>query len=128
MMCVATLVETVRPSDNQVEQMFEQNPKGGGGVAYRDGGLVHWKKGLDKAAMVDLNRKLPFPYILHFRQPSHDTSDSILACHPFQIDADATIGTEGTTDGWVLFHNGFWINWRDKLQALALASAHKLPS
>ena len=49
-MCVVTLVETVRPTDAQVGQMWDQNPKGGGGVAYRaveDGTkVVKWKKGL----------------------------------------------------------------------------------
>ena len=121
-----TFVESVRPSDTQIEQMWDQNPKGGGGAAWRavvDGKeVVQWRKGLDKKEMVAINKELPIPYVLHFRQPSHDTSDSLLACHPFQIDAGATSGFEGTFEGWVLFHNGYWAEWRRKLEALAIAA------
>lgn len=124
-MCVVTLVEKVRPTDEQIAQMWDQNPKGGGGVAWRDieagTPVVRWRKGLDRADMLELNKTLPFPYILHFRQPSADTSDSLLACHPFQIDADATIGFEGSTPGYVLFHNGHWTDWRKKLEAICIA-------
>lgn len=129
-MCVITLVETVRPTDEQVRQMFEQNPKGGGGAAWRevvDGKkMVHWKKGLTKDQMVEINKELPFPYVLHFRQPSHDTSQSLLACHPFQIDDQATTGFEGTFEGWVLFHNGSWGGWRSKLESFLIASGGRL--
>lgn len=129
-MCVITLVETVRPSDEQVEQMWDQNPKGGGGVAWRElrgkVPVVRWKKGLTRAQMVELNNKLPMPYMLHFRQPSHDTSDSMLACHPFQVDEQATTGFEGTFEGYVLFHNGFWSEWRKKLESLCIASGGRI--
>ena len=135
-MCVCVLVQKIRPSDEQVGQFWDQNPKGGGGVAYRGTVLateveelgipegtpvVRWQKGLTKEEMLKLNLELPLPYILHFRQPSQDTSDSLLACHPFQIDADATTGFEGVTPGWVLFHNGHWAEWRKKIEALAIA-------
>lgn len=142
-MCVITLVETVRPSDEQIEQMWDQNPKGGGGAAWQDvirpeeaakvriaagTHVVRWRKGLDKKGMVAINKELPFPYVLHFRQPSHDTSESLLACHPFQVDAYATTGFDGVIEGNVLFHNGFWTDWRRKLEALALSSGRKLPT
>lgn len=131
-----TLVESVRPSEEQIREMWRQNPKGGGGVAWRDvassadaerlslapgSPVVRWRKGLNEEEMLEQNRILPIPYVLHFRQPSNDTSESLLACHPFQIDADATTGFEGVTPGWVLFHNGFWSEWRRKLEALAIA-------
>ena len=129
-MCVITLVETVRPSDGQVGQMWDANPRGGGGVAYRgvENGrnVVRWQKGLDREAMIKLNQSLPMPYILHFRQPSHDTSDSILATHPFCVDDQATSELEGITEGWVLFHNGFWAEWRRKTEALCLASGGRI--
>lgn len=125
-MCVIVLIETVRPSENQIENMWDANSKGGGGAAWREAGFVKWKKGLDKKEMLSLNRTLPLPYVLHFRQPSNDTSDSLLACHPFQIDEDATSGFEGTFDGYVLFHNGYWGEWRRKMEALSLASGGKI--
>ena len=131
-MCVVALVESVRPSDEQIRQMWDQNSKGGGGAAWRDVmdgvRVVRWKKGLNKDEMVALNTTLPFPYVLHFRQPSHDTSDSLLATHPFQIDEDATSEFEGVVAGWVLFHNGYWNEWRKKLEAIAMTGFKKLPS
>ena len=131
-MCVVALVESVRPSDEQIHQMWEQNSKGGGGVAWRDVmdgvGVVRWKKGLNKDEMIAFNNTLPFPYVLHFRQPSHDTSDSLLATHPFQIDEDATSEFEGVVAGWVLFHNGYWNEWRKKLEAIAMTGFKRLPS
>lgn len=110
--------------------MWSQNPKGGGGAAWQEsikgpGGarrVVRWRKGLDEKEMLAINKELPFPYVLHFRQPSHDTSDSLLATHPFQVDEHATTGFDGTFDGWVLFHNGYWAEWRKKLEALMLAA------
>ena len=129
-MCVITLVEKARPSDTQVEQMWDANPRGGGGLSYRavenSIPVVKWLKGLDRKDMLKLNKELPLPYILHFRQPSNDTSDSLLACHPFQIDEEATTGFEGTTTGWVLFHNGHWNGWRNKMETLTLASGGRI--
>ena len=129
-MCVVALIETVRPTDIQVGQMWDQNSKGGGGVAFRaeEAGrkIVKWLKGLSREEMVAQNKLLPFPYILHFRQPSIDTSDSILATHPFVVDAQATSELEGTTTDWLLFHNGHWNDWRKKIEALMLASGGKI--
>ena len=125
-MCVILLVETVRPDETQISRMWESNSRGGGGASWREGPeddrVVKWRKGLTKEEMVSLNQTLPQPYILHFRQPSADTSDSLLACHPFQVDAEATTGFSGTTSGHVLFHNGFWTGWRSKLESFALAA------
>jgi hypothetical protein len=111
--------------------MYEAN-KFGGGVAWRDldvgNPIVRWKKGLDLEEMIVMNQTLPFPYILHFRVPSHDTSTNLMACHPFEVSGDARTEFEGTTNNPVLFHNGFWTDWRNKLQTLSLAGALKLPS
>ena len=129
-MCVVTLVESVRPTDDQVGQMWDQNPKGGGGVAHRieEDGIkkVRWQKGLSREQMIALNKTLPFPYILHFRQPSPDTSDSLLVTHPFVVDNQATSELEGTSSDWLLFHNGHWNDWRKKVEALMLASGGKI--
>lgn len=131
-MCVAAICEHARLTDIQVEQMWDQN-KFGGGVAYR--GLnaqgqmvVKWEKGLSKEEMLERNRTLPRPYVMHFRVPSNDTSTLHLACHPFQIDDNATVGFEGETDGFVLFHNGYWTDWRNKLQQISLNGFVRIPS
>lgn len=125
------LLESVRLSEEQVEQMWDANPRGGG-AAWREGPeeerVVKWKKGLNKEEMLELNRILPLPFVLHFRIPSHGTSSSWLACHPFQIDAEATVAFEGETSGYVLFHNGFWTGWKEKMQTMALNGCVKVPS
>lgn len=100
----------------------------GGGVAWRENELVKWKKGLDLEDMLKLNKELPMPFVLHFRVPSTDTSHSSFACHPFGIDDDARFDWEGETAGSVLFHNGFWNDWRTKLQNIAISGFVSLPS
>jgi hypothetical protein len=131
-MCVISINEYARLTDEQVIQMYEAN-KSGGGVAWRETDaagrtVVKWKKGLFKEEMLEANRTLPLPYVLHFRVPSPDTSSSLLACHPFQIDSEATVEFEGETDGFVLFHNGHWNGWKDKIQTIALSGYVYVPS
>lgn len=132
-MCIIAIIENVRLSDDQVDQMYEAN-KHGGGVAWRQWDedlnetVVRWKKGLFKDEMLELNRTLPMPYVLHFRVPSGGTSASFLACHPFAIDDNATVSFEGQTNGFVLFHNGFWNDWRAKMQAISISGAWRVPS
>ena len=131
-MCVIAFVDKVRLTDEQVRQMYDQNSKGGG-VAYRTTNnagesVVRWKKGLDLKEMSQMNRELPFPYVLHFRVPSHGTSHSPLACHPFGVDADAAFGFEGETNGFVLFHNGLWVDWKTKIQQIAMNGYVRIPS
>lgn len=131
-MCVIAYVETIRPTDDQINQMFDQNPRGGG-VAWRELGTdgrpkVRWRKGLDRQAMLDLNTTLPMPYVLHFRVPSHGTSGSMFACHPFVVNMEATTDLEGETDGYVLFHNGLWQGWKEKMQAISIQGYVRVPS
>jgi len=111
--------------------MYDSNDSGGG-AAWRELGdnnepAVRWSKGNSKEEMVELNKTLPFPYVLHFRVPSGGTSKSLLACHPFVIDDDATCHYEGITKNFVLFHNGFWRDWEDKLQNIAISGFIKIP-
>lgn len=132
-MCVIAAIEKVRLSEDQVRAMWEAN-KFGGGVAWRAKSditnldVVKWKKGLDLDDMIKLNNELPMPYVLHFRVPSNDTSHSSLACHPFAINDDASFDWEGETSGSVLFHNGFWADWRNKIQNIAINGFVLIPS
>ena len=129
-MCVIAYADVIRPTDDQIRNMWDAN-KYGGGVAWRvnvDGeARVRWKKGLDMEEMLEMNRVLPMPYVLHFRIPSNGTTAGPLGCHPFQIDVEATVDFEGETTGYVLFHNGFWTGWQDKLQNIAIHGFVKLP-
>lgn len=133
-MCVIAICEYARLTDEQVDLMWEQN-KHGGGVAWREPDpenpeqkIVKWSKGHTKEEMIKLNQALPLPYVLHFRVPSTGTSLSYLACHPFQIDDHATTHFEGQTPGYVLFHNGFWADWKNKLQTISLGGFLRIPS
>jgi hypothetical protein len=125
--CVIAVVQDDRPTSEQVNQMWDKN-KHGAGVAWRQGGFVHWKKGLSLVDVQKMNESLPFPYVLHFRVPSHGTSANWLACHPFPIDANASTKLEGKTKGSVLFHNGMWLKWKDELKDIAIRGHWKLPS
>jgi cytochrome c553 len=130
-MCVIAIVEGVRPTDEHVKQMWEANPKGGG-VAWREGPdgerKVRWKKGLFLDDMIKLNQELPLPYILHFRVPSSGTSQLWQACHPFEVSPDAEYDFEGETENHVLFHNGFWTGWKEKIQQIAISGYVRVPS
>ncbi len=126
-MCVVAIVEEARPSAEQVRKMYDANAHGGG-VAWRENGLVHWSKGLDLEEMQEFNRSLPLPYILHFRIPSHNTSSSIFACHPFPVAGDVDTRLRGQMNGFVLFHNGHWNDWRKKLEDFSCRGGWKIPS
>jgi hypothetical protein len=136
-MCVIAVCQQARLSDRQVELMWDDNPKGGG-IAWRErqfdeqgeelAPLVHWKKGLNKEQMVAANRVLELPFVLHFRVPSNGTSQSVLANHPFVVDEEGTTDFEGSTPGYVLFHNGFWGQWEDKIQSIAMNGYVRIPA
>jgi len=130
-MCVIAILRKARLTEDQVSLMYDSNDSGGG-AAWRELGdnnepAVRWSKGNSKEEMVELNKTLPFPYVLHFRVPSGGTSKSLLACHPFVIDDDATCHYEGITKNFVLFHNGFWRDWEDKLQNISISGFVKIP-
>lgn len=130
-MCVIAVVEDVRLTSEQVEQMWIANPQGGG-VAWREAvdgqPVVKWRKGLIKEEMVKLNLSLPMPYVLHFRVASPNTSKSLYANHPFIISDQAEFDFEGTTGNYALFHNGFWNDWRNKVQAIAISGFVPIPN
>lgn len=122
-MCVISIVEDKRPTEAQVLAMWNQNSHGGG-VAWREGNLVHWKKGLKLEDMQDFTKNLPMPFILHFRVASIGGIKPILT-HPFAVeDFDKSLELEGTTKGGVMFHNGHWNSWFDRL-ATSCGVLHK---
>jgi hypothetical protein len=50
-----------------------------------------------------------------------------MACHPFPVDEAVDPGISGKTDKGVLFHNGFWHQWKDKLIETAIRGYLPLP-
>lgn len=83
----------------------------GGGVAWREDGWVRWAKGLSLEEMQDFCKKLPLPFVAHFRIPTVGGAISEL-CHPFPVDGKCSVALEGRTKGYVLFHNGHWGDWK----------------
>lgn len=127
-MCVIMVVnKDVRPSDEMISQAFAAN-KFGAGAAWRDAGMVHWKKGMKEDEIQDVNRILPFPYVLHFRVPSSGTSVIPNMCHPFPITRTVPLALEGKIKGMVLFHNGFWAGWKQEIKTAAFQGGYKIPT
>jgi hypothetical protein len=130
-MCVICYARDVRPTDDQVRAMWEAN-RDGGGFAWREKDnkgriLVHWEKGIDSMAdMLDAAKKLPLPYVAHFRI---QTCGGALKCltHPFGIDENASIALEGTTDRGVLFHNGHFNRWKEAVREFAISTGNQIP-
>ena len=108
----------MRPSEEMVKKAYETNDAGAG-IAYRENGTVVWKKGLDLAGITELVASAPFPFISHFRIPTSGGKRNTL-CHPFPIDVEAPLDLEGSTKGFVLFHNGHWTRWKEIMERIAL--------
>lgn len=125
-MCVVLIADKLPLEEEHVESSFHSNDHGAG-VAWREGGRVHWKKGIMELGEVqDLIKKLPLPYVAHFRIASVGGKSKAL-CHPFTIDKDASVEPEGSTKGEVLFHNGHWGEWRRELKEAASHFKIRLP-
>lgn len=124
-MCVIIVADDKRPSADMVTAAFDANPSGGGG-AWRHNKAVVWKKGLDVEAMKELAETLPLPFILHFRIPSCGGPFKEL-CHPFPVDKQSTLALEGSTKGFVLFHNGHWNSWKFDTKEMAIKGGIQLP-
>lgn len=123
-MCVIMVASKKRPTEDMVGKAFHTNSDGGG-VAWREDGLVHWEKGLNLEEMLTRCAELPLPFIAHFRISTCGGKVPTL-CHPFPINNTAALDLKGTTDGYVLFHNGHWSDWKKYVLKAAINSNHKL--
>lgn len=130
-MCVIAICHQIRPTEEQIENMFAQNPHGAG-IAFREpfedkegkeSVRVHWRKGLNLEEIKAEIAKAPFPFVAHFRVPSCGGSAPEL-CHPFPIDKNVPLFTDGVFAGNVLFHNGHWTAWKENL--LRTAQGHRI--
>jgi len=114
-----------------ITQAYEKNPEGAG-FAWREKApngeeIVHWVKGLDLPESIKLFKKLPLPYIAHFRIASSGFAKSAALCHPFPIQKDVSLATEGKTKGFVMFHNGYWNNWKTGVMDGLKGTTYKIP-
>ena len=128
-MCVISISETIRPTPEQVEKMFESNPSGAG-IAWREidgnGPIVRWEKGLELEQIQKLCAEAPLPYVAHFRIPSCG-GDSGALCHPFPVNKESSNALSGKTKDYVLFHNGHWGEWKRVMLDTALKTGKRLP-
>jgi hypothetical protein len=114
-----------------IERAWDYNDDGGG-LAWREKNkagenVVIWRKGIeDVKEMKELMKKLPLPYVAHFRVASSGGVTRQLT-HPFPITKLAQLHTGGTTKGWVLFHNGDWKEWSDAARLAAIHSNTPIP-
>lgn len=95
----------------------------GFGYAWRDGGTVRYVKGFEKQQLTDEVIKtyldLPFPKAIHFRLATHGGTTPQLT-HPFPIKRGNPHDLSGTSKS-VLFHNGVWHSYDDRLRDAILA-------
>ena len=125
-MCVIMIANKVRPTEEMIRRAWESN-KDGGGIAWREGDEVYWKKGIDTVEqMIEFMREAPTPYVAHFRVASIGGVKPALT-HPFPISPTVSVALQGRTKGAVLFHNGHWSMWNDKALDAAVHSNQKLP-
>lgn len=124
-MCVIFIADRVRPTKEMVEKAFEKN-KEGAGIAWREKGQVKWAKGLELDKISHLIQSVPLPFIAHFRIQTVGGVVPELT-HPFQIDVMSSLALHGRTPGGLMFHNGTWHLWKDKLLDTAVKSGAKLP-
>lgn len=128
-MCVILFADGKRPSETMVGKSFLQN-KYGAGIAWReevDGQVVvKWKKGMELEEAQEMVKKVPMPFVVHFRVPSMGGPHKSLN-HPFPVDTGAKLDFDGQTSGSVLFHNGTWSNWRQFCLDTASRQPEKFP-
>lgn len=127
-MCVIAAVdkEGKRPSQGQVDAMWQKNPDGGG-IAWLDGKKVVFQKGLNLGEIQDLIKAVPKPFVAHFRISTCGGVTKRLT-HPFLVQEDCPLILKGATSSPVLFHNGVWGNWERKMEDICIRTGWKLPT
>lgn len=110
-MCVAVVVEADTPKPFELWQMDSHNPHGAG-VAWCEGDIIRYRKGLTWKQVQDLGDSLPKPWLLHFRWATHGGKIARLT-HPFPLGHKALSNFKltGSAEA-VLIHNGTWSNYR----------------
>lgn len=124
-MCVITVADKRRATEEEVEKMAKQNGDGMG-IAFREGDVVRWEKGLTLPEMQDFNAKAQLPYVLHFRIATFGAVMPAL-CHPFPVEREMRSDISGSIKGFVLFHNGTWAAYKEKGIDEAIKNKIKVP-
>lgn len=110
-MCVIIIAPPkVRPGHATLEACAEANPHGGG-IAWRAGGLVHYRKTDSVDEIHRIASQAKGEVVIHFRIASVGGVLPELR-HPFPVTKRAGLA-DGGTAGAVLFQNGTWSGWRE---------------
>lgn len=127
-MCVIMVANKgKRIPEDMIQKAWDHNHDGGG-AAWREGDEVVWKKGMRTVdEMLALLNEIPDPYVAHFRIGTVGGAKPTLT-HPFLIAPDASTELEGRTKDAVLFHNGHWTEWNDKVLDSAIAKGTNVPT
>lgn len=102
----------------------EENNSHGGGLAWIEDGLVHWKKGLEFKEMRTILKRISPPLLIHFRIASEGPVCDELT-HPFPCTPGAELALEGTAPA-VLCHNGTWSGWKTEVKEALERAAGKI--
>ncbi len=124
-MCVLVVADKRRPTDEEMSKMASTNGDGAG-IAWREGDIVKWEKGLSLEEVAPLALNVPMPFVLHFRIASCGGKTKEMT-HPFPLEKDIGLALSGQTKGFVLFHNGHWMTWREKGLDGAIRNKLKVP-
>lgn len=124
-MCVILVCEKQKPNFKTIKACYNSN-KDGMGIAFLRKGQVHWAKGIEKPE--DINNLVELvkpPFVLHFRISTVGGNSKLLT-HPFPIMNSAKLALWGRTKSGVLFHNGHWSDWEERLFDIVMRG-YKLP-
>jgi len=115
-MCQLLYSETANPPRQALVDANMMNSDGFG-YAYVDEGKVHYSKGFTTKqlsdAAIDAYLDLPFPKAIHFRLATHGGRGANLT-HPFPLKRGVPHDLKGSAPA-VLFHNGVWHAYDDRL-------------
>lgn len=123
-MCIVMIADRKKPSDEDLVAAACGN-QDGAGIAWCEGGMVHWKKGImgepeDVAAQVgEIVAAHTLPFLIHFRVATEGGVSPALT-HPFPVSIEkphlgGDLALEGVGDA-VLMHNGHWNSWKHEMK------------
>lgn len=117
-MCVifACEKESGFPKATDLKSAESMNPHGAGIAWINEDNQVEFKKGLKAKDITHMikRKQVSLPCIIHFRIGTSGGLSKALA-HPFQICQDTNLALSGIGKD-VLFHNGIYSDWENKLK------------
>lgn len=124
MCCLIVCPHSNRPSLQTLRQVVAANPHGLG-IAWNEGGTVHWLKSDDVEEISELASLIRGTVVIHARWASVGGVRPELR-HPFPVTDDCELSDRGTAPA-VLFQNGTWLDWQREVQR-AEAEGHVAPA